>query len=554
MNRTNNKNHPNVHFFWQLKVMRVWSLRDFVSCVFVRFCNVLKEFPRLRSRYVLVLLFPPNKTNFSFLRQPLDPTLPFLAQKHSHCFKGSTFWASPSTFFMKWASPFTFFMKWREDHCLETQCAHQAQQKLRNLLSSTGHGWLIGTGLCMAFLTPIPIISLILILRVIGNHSASIGSSHPIPQVRLDQSRSSPLLSPNGSSGLCPMRGAKQKCSWNWTTIFFWAGGWGGGRCESFDFARFWRVWCDNNSIQQSKPCKNLEKTKKSDPIGAKVWLCGHVVCSFVFLFFWIFEVFAWSAPNGQNLENPKKKQKTKLPTTCPQSQTRAPMGSAVLFLWFSRFWPSGADHAATSKKKTKLQTPLGLLSDSVDMWSAVLVLVFLYFRGSGHLEQTMQKPRKSKTKTKNCRPHWCSCLTLWTCGLQFCLFCFFGFSRFWPSGADHAKTLKIKKTKLQTPLGLLSDSVDMWSAVLFFCFCLDFRGSGHPEQTTQKPWKSKNKTADPIGALVWLCGHVVCSFGCLLFSLSWVPARGSDFLYFCWSTKKIQKQKNIKIRPVSPV
>ena len=30
----------------------------------------------------------------------------------------------------------------------------------------------------------------------------------------------------------------------------------------------------------------------------------------------------------GQNLENPKKK----LQTTCPQSQTRAPMGSAVLF------------------------------------------------------------------------------------------------------------------------------------------------------------------------------------------------------------------------------
>ena len=34
-------------------------------------------------------------------------------------------------------------------------------------------------------------------------------------------------------------------------------------------------------------------------------------------------------------------------------------------------------------------------------------------------------------------------------------------------------KTLKIKKTKLQTPLGLLSDSVDMWSAIfMFFVFC----------------------------------------------------------------------------------
>ena len=108
-------------------------------CVFLSFCHVLKEFPRLRSRYVLVLLFP-KQTNFSFLKQPLGPTLPFLAHKHSHCCKGSTFWASPSTFFMKWASPSTFLMKWREDQYLETQCAHQAQQKLRSLLSSTGPG------------------------------------------------------------------------------------------------------------------------------------------------------------------------------------------------------------------------------------------------------------------------------------------------------------------------------------------------------------------------------------------------------------------------------
>ena len=32
-----------------------------------------------------------------------------------------------------------------------------------------------------------------------------------------------------------------------------------------------------------------------------------------------------------------------------------------------------------------------GLLSDSVNMWSAILG--FLDFRGSGHLEQAMQKP-----------------------------------------------------------------------------------------------------------------------------------------------------------------
>ena len=79
-----------------------------------------------------------------------------------------------------------------------------------------------------------------------------------------------------------------------------------------------------------SRPCKNLENQKKQKkqncrPHWGSCLTCGHVV-------FWIFEVFAWSAPDGQNLENPKKQKRTKLQTTCPQSQTRAPMGSAVFF------------------------------------------------------------------------------------------------------------------------------------------------------------------------------------------------------------------------------
>ena len=85
---------------------------------------------------------------------------------------------------------------------------------------------------------------------------------------------------------------------------------------------------------------------------------------------------------------------------------------------------------ARTSKiKKTKLQTPLGLLSDSVDMWSAVLFFVF------------------------------------------------FGFSRFWPFGADHAKTSKIQKkqkTKLQTTCPQSQTFAPMGSDFLFFRgFCM---------------------------------------------------------------------------------
>ena len=47
------------------------------SCAFLRFCHVLKEFPRLRSRYVLVLLFP-KQTNFYFFKTTSgsDSTLP----------------------------------------------------------------------------------------------------------------------------------------------------------------------------------------------------------------------------------------------------------------------------------------------------------------------------------------------------------------------------------------------------------------------------------------------------------------------------------------------
>ena len=46
-------------------------------CLFIRFCHVLKEFPRLRSRYVLVLLFP-KQTNFYVVQTTSgsDSTLP----------------------------------------------------------------------------------------------------------------------------------------------------------------------------------------------------------------------------------------------------------------------------------------------------------------------------------------------------------------------------------------------------------------------------------------------------------------------------------------------
>ena len=254
-------------------------------------------------------------------------------------------------------------------------------------------------------------------------------------------------------------------------------------------------------------------------------------------------------------------------------------MWSAVLCFFFPRFWPSGANHAKTSKnKKQKKQNCRPHWGSCLTLWTCGLQ--FLFFRGSGHLEQTRQKPRKTKSTKQNCRPHLSDSVDMWSAVFFLYFLLFF-------RGSGHLeqtmqKPRKNKKTKLQTPLGLLSDSVDMWSAVLFF---LVFRGSGHLEQTMQKPRKTKKtkktklqtplgllfdsvdmwsavlffgfsrfwpsganhaktskkqKTADPIGALVLWSAVLVVS--CLAFPGS--LSMGLIFLYFRWSTKKSKNQK----------
>ena len=146
-----------------------------------------------------------------------------------------------------------------------------------------------------------------------------------------------------------------------------------------FDFRCFCMVcsrWPESRKSKKTKKTKlqtTCPQSQTRAPMGSAI---------FAFLFFWIFEVFAWSAPDGQNLENQKKpadhmstesdkspngicsfcffvffdfrgfcmvcsrwpeprkskkkQKKQNCKTTCPQSQTRAPMGSAVLdFLLF---------------------------------------------------------------------------------------------------------------------------------------------------------------------------------------------------------------------------
>ena len=103
-------------------------------------------------------------------------------------------------------------------------------------------------------------------------------------------------------------------------------------------------------------------------------------------------------------------------------------------------------------------------------------------------------------------------------------------------------KNKKPKRTKLQTPLGLLCDSVDMWSAVLVVS-CLAFPGSpsmglifcifvGLPKNPKQKIEKDQTRVsclASPGSPSMSLNLLDLC----LLSNLAWVPLHGSDLFFW---------------------
>ena len=91
------------------------------------------------------------------------------------------------------------------------------------------------------------------------------------------------------------------------------------------------------------------------------------------------------SDPRAGTQERLNKRQ-PKLQTTCPQSQTRAPMGSAVLFFDFQGFcvvcsgWPEPRK-SKQKQKKTILQTTCPQSQTRAPMGSAVLFfLLFCFF------------------------------------------------------------------------------------------------------------------------------------------------------------------------------
>ena len=133
------------------------------------------------------------------------------------------------------------------------------------------------------------------------------------------------------------------------------------------------------------------------------------------------------SDPRAGTQERLNKRQ-PKLQTTCPQSQTRAPMGSAVLFFDFQGFcvvcsgWPEPRK-SKQKQKKTILQTTCPQSQTRAPMGSAVL---FFDFQGFCMVCSRWSEPRKSK---------------------------------------------KTKKTKLQTTCPQSQTRASMGSAVFCFCF-----------------------------------------------------------------------------------
>ena len=121
-----------------------------------------------------------------------------------------------------------------------------------------------------------------------------------------------------------------------------------------FDFRGFCMVY---SRWPEPRKCKKKPKTKTADHMSTESDKSPNGVCSFVLLFFFGFCMVCsrWPEPRTS-----KKQQKTKLQTTCPQSQTRAPMGSAVLcfgfFLIFEVFAWSAPDGQNLENQKNKKQ------------------------------------------------------------------------------------------------------------------------------------------------------------------------------------------------------
>ena len=230
------------------------------------------------------------------------------------------------------------------------------------------------------------------------------------------------------------------------------------------------------------------ETTKIADHMSTDSDKSPNGVCNFAFLDFQGFCMVCSRWPEPRKSKKPPKK---KLQTTCPQSQTRAPMGSAVLFFvscGFSRFLHGLLQMARTSeiqkkKQKTKLQTTCPQNQTRAPMGSAILFFVFFDFRGFCMVCSRWPEPRKSKKykKEQNFRPHVHRIRQEPQWGLQFCFlfFCIFEVFAWSAPDGQNLENQKKNKTKLQTTCPQSQTRAPMGSTVLVFLFFWIFEVSG---------------------------------------------------------------------------
>ena len=172
-------------------------------------------------------------------------------------------------------------------------------------------------------------------------------------------------------------------------------------------------------------------------------------------LLFWIFKVFAWSAPDGQNLENPKKPPKKNCRPHVHRVRQEPQWGLQFCFFVscrFSRFLHGLLQMARTSEiqKKNKKQNcrPHVHKIRQEPQWGLqfcfLFFLIFEVFAWSVPDGQNLENPKN--TKKNKTSDHISTESDKSPNGVCSFVFCFFVFSRFLHGLLQMARTSKIKK------------------------------------------------------------------------------------------------------------
>ena len=145
---------------------------------------------------------------------------------------------------------------------------------------------------------------------------------------------------------------------------------------------------------KNKKNCRpHVHRVRQEPQWGLQFW----------FVFFGFSRFLHGLLQMARTSKNQKKAKKTKLQTTCPQCQTRAPMGSAVLFfLIFEVFaWsaPDGQNLEKSKKsKKNKTADHMSTVSDKSPNGVCSFVFLFVFdFRSFCMVCSRWPEQRKSK-------------------------------------------------------------------------------------------------------------------------------------------------------------